>query len=128
MHNNVCPCGSEMVFMDCCQKYILGYETAPTALALMQSRYSAYVVKNADYLIATTHESTRNLFSKDEILCWASENQWQQLKIIAFDSTTVEFKAFFIGSDTKEYIHHERSSFEKIAGHWFYKEGVFFET
>lgn len=127
MQNNACPCGSGMAFMKCCEKYILGYETAPTALALMQSRYSAYVVKNADYLIATTHESTRNLFSKAEILRWASENQWQQLKIIAFDATTVEFQAFFRGPDGKDCIHHERSTFEKVAGHWFYKDGVFFE-
>lgn len=128
MNNSVCPCGSEMVFMDCCQKYILGYETAPTALALMKSRYTAYVVKNADYLVATTHESTRSLFSKDEILRWASENQWQQLKIIAFDATTVEFQAFFRGPDGKDYIHHERSTFEKVNGHWYYIDGVFFET
>ena len=127
MQNNACPCGSGMVFMECCEKHILGYETAPTALALMRSRYSAYVIKNADYLIATTHESTRNLFSKVEILRWASENQWQQLKIIAFDATTVEFQAFFRGPDGKDCIHHERSTFEKVAGHWFYKDGVFFE-
>lgn len=127
MHNNVCPCGSGEGFMECCQKYILGYETAPTALALMRSRYSAYVVKNADYLIATTHESTRNLFSKDEILSWASENQWQKLKVIAFDATTVEFQAFFRGPDANDCIHHERSTFEKVNGHWFYMDGIFFE-
>lgn len=127
MNNSVCPCGSGVVFMECCEKYILGYETAPTALALMQSRYSAYVVKNADYLIATTHESTRNLFSKDEILSWASENQWQKLKVIAFDATTVEFQAFFRGPDANDCIHHERSTFEKVNEHWFYIDGIFFE-
>lgn len=127
MNNSVCPCGSGEAFMECCQKYILGYETAPTALALMRSRYSAYVVKNADYLIATTHESTRNFFSKDEILSWASENQWQKLKVIAFDATTVEFQAFFRGPDANDCIHHERSTFEKVNGHWFYIDGIFFE-
>ena len=128
MNNSVCPCGSEMAFIECCEKYILGYETAPTALALMRSRYSAYVVKNADYLVATTHESTRNLFSKDEILRWASENQWQKLEIVSFEETIVEFKAFFRGPDAKAYIHHERSTFEKVNGHWYYIDGVFFET
>nr|WP_315152117.1 YchJ family protein [uncultured Flavobacterium sp.] len=127
MNNSVCPCGSGEAFMECCQKYILGYETAPTALALMRSRYSAYVVKNADYLIATTHESTRIFFSKDEILSWASENQWQKLKVIAFDATTVEFQAFFRGPDANDCIHHERSTFEKVNGHWFYIDGIFFE-
>ena len=128
MNNNVCPCSSGLAFIECCEKYILGYETAPTALALMRSRYSAYVVKNADYLVATTHESTRNLFSKDEILRWASENQWQKLEIVSFEETIVEFKAFFRGPDAKAYIHHERSTFEKVKGHWYYIDGVFFET
>jgi len=125
MHNNTCPCGSGSAFGACCEKYILGYETAPTALALMQSRYSAYVVKNADYLVATTHESTRSLFSKDEILRWASENQWEKLEIIAFDATIVEFQAFFTGPDGEKYSHYERSTFEKVDGHWFYVDGVF---
>lgn len=128
MNNSVCPCGSGVDFLECCEKYILGYETAPTALALMQSRYSAYVVKNADYLIATTHESTRSLFSKDEILRWASENQWQKLEIISFEETIVEFKAYFVGPDSEAYIHHERSTFKKNRGHWYYIDGVFFET
>ena len=123
MNNNVCPCSSGLAFIECCEKYILGYETAPTALALMRSRYSAYVVKNADYLVATTHESTRNLFSKDEILRWASENQWQKLEIVSFEETIVEFKAFFRGPDAKAYIHHERSTFEKVNGHWYYIDG-----
>lgn len=128
MNNNVCPCGSGLAFIECCEKYILGYETAPTALALMQSRYSAYVVKNVDYLIATTHESTRNLFSKDEILRWASENQWQKLEIVSFEETIVEFKAYFVGPDGNAYIHHERSAFEYVNGFWYYRDGVFFET
>lgn len=127
MQRKICPCGSGNIFSTCCEKYILGYETAPTALALMQSRYSAYVVQNADYLINTTHLSTRALFSKEDILRWAQENQWKKLEIIAFDTTTVEFKAYFIGSNQEEHVHHERSSFEKVEGHWYYVDGVFFE-
>ena len=42
--------------------------------------------------------------------------------------TIVEFKAFFRGPDAKAYIHHERSTFEKVNGHWYYIDGVFFET
>lgn len=127
MHNSVCPCGSGVSFTQCCEKYILGYETAPTALALMRSRYSAYVVQNADYLINTTHLSTRGLFSKDEILRWAKENKWKQLQIVTFDDTMVEFKAFYFGADNEEHQHHERSSFTKAEGHWYYVDGVFFE-
>jgi SEC-C motif-containing protein len=39
-----CPCGSQKPFSDCCEPYVSGAEAAPTAEALMRSRYSAYVV------------------------------------------------------------------------------------
>lgn len=128
MHHNHCPCGSGKEYAHCCEKYILGLQLAPTALDLMRSRYTAYVVRNADYLMATTHERKRNHFSKKEILRWASENQWKQLQIVAFDDCTVEFKAHFIGADGSEYTHHERSTFAKIKEQWFYEDGIFFEN
>ncbi|MGL5112540.1 MAG: YchJ family metal-binding protein [Flavobacterium sp.] len=39
----------------------------------------------------------------------------------------VEFKAFYFGPDNAEQMHHERSSFTKTEGHWYYVDGVFFE-
>lgn len=37
-----CPCGSGRPYADCCERFING-EVAPTAEALMRSRFSAYV-------------------------------------------------------------------------------------
>ena len=58
-----CTCGSDAATDRCCGRYHAGplYLQAPTAQALMQSRYSAYVLGPADYLLATWHPSTRPL-------------------------------------------------------------------
>ncbi|HWS26863.1 MAG TPA: YchJ family metal-binding protein, partial [Xanthomonadales bacterium] len=53
-----CPCGSQLPYRDCCGHYHAGV-AAPDALALMRSRYSAYVLGDRDYLLRTWHASTR---------------------------------------------------------------------
>ncbi|WP_348797086.1 YchJ family protein [Flavobacterium adhaerens] len=120
-----CYCGSLKPFDLCCNRYIIGAENAPSALALMKSRYSAYATHHVDYLLATTHYSERNLYSHDEILQWATANNWQKLEIIAFTETTVEFKAYFIDAYNEAQIHHEFSTFQKENNCWFYVDGKF---
>ena len=55
----VCPCASGKAFADCCGRYLDGGAAAPTAEALMRSRYTAYTLQREDYLLATWHASTR---------------------------------------------------------------------
>ena len=56
-----CPCGNALPYADCCGRYHAGpsHLQAPTAQALMRSRYSAFVLGLNDYLLATWHPSTR---------------------------------------------------------------------
>jgi SEC-C motif-containing protein len=121
-----CYCGSSKTFEECCELFILGDQKAPTALALMQSRYSAYATLHAEYLVATTHFSERKYHSKSEILNWASSNQWLKLEIINATENTVEFKAYFLDTKLQKQIHHERSAFIFENGSWFYVDGEFF--
>ena len=72
----MCHCGSLVSFSDCCEPFLSGNKNAPSAEKLMRSRYSAYVVQNADYLIETTHFSTRKYHSKKDILEWSKSNKW----------------------------------------------------
>lgn len=126
MNNSaLCFCGSENSFQDCCQKYIDGKQKPPTALALMKSRYAAYANHNADYLWNTTHRSQRECYSKEEILHWATANQWQKLEIISFTENTVEFKAYFLDENKRNQIHYEFSTFKQENGYWFYVDGKF---
>jgi SEC-C motif-containing protein len=120
-----CFCGSAIPFQDCCGKYIYGIQKAPTALALMKSRYSAYAVLQADYLLNTTHSSQRKYYSKAAILNWATANEWQKLEIISFTENTVEFKACFLDENKQNQIHHEFSTFKKENDIWFYVDGKF---
>ena len=68
-----CPCGRTLAnsaktvktqplpFSACCGPYLneRAPVPAPDAEALMRSRYSAFVLERADYLLATRHASTR---------------------------------------------------------------------
>ena len=123
-----CYCGSDLSFEKCCEPILSGKLKAITAEVLMRSRYSAYATHNADYLIATTHSTTIATHSKDEILYWATSNQWQRLEIISATSTTVEFKAFYFNSNKQLQVHHEHSRFVEENSEWMYVDGDYFET
>ena len=120
-----CFCGSSESFQSCCAIYINGSKKAPNALALMKSRYSAYATHNADYLMATTHNSERKYYSRDEILHWATANEWQKLEIISFDENAVEFKAYFLDENNVSQVHYEFSTFKQENNSWFYLDGKF---
>ena len=53
-----CLCGSGKSAESCCHAYHAG-ATAPTAEALMRSRYVAYALGLEPYLLETWHMSTR---------------------------------------------------------------------
>lgn len=91
----------------------------------MKSRYSAYATHQVDYLWNTTHISQRKLYSKADILNWATANEWQKLEIIVATENTVEFKAYFLDENKSNQIHHEFSTFKKENDCWFYVDGKF---
>ena len=121
-----CYCNSNKLFSECCEPYILGIQKATTAESLMRSRYSAYCIQNIDYIMTTTHISTRKFHDKQAIFAFASQNQWIKLEIINASETTVDFKAFYIDSNLKAQTHHEKSTFKKEEGSWFYVDGEWF--
>ena len=54
-----CPCGSKLSHAGCCGPRLSGEQPAETPEALMRSRYTAYVLRDAAYLQASWHPSTR---------------------------------------------------------------------
>lgn len=106
-----CYCGTELSFENCCKPVIEGIKKATAAEQLMRSRYSAYCIQDADYLVKTTHLSTRKFHKKAAILEWSKSNHWLKLEIISAAENTVEFKAYYLDESLKTTIHHERSSF-----------------
>lgn len=126
MTESNCYCGSGILFRNCCERYISGNQKAPTAEALMRSRYAAYATHSADYLLATTHPSQQKYYTKKDMLNWAVSNQWLKLEIIAVTENTVEFKAYYSDKLNQNQIHHEKSTFKFENGNWFYLDGEFY--
>lgn len=125
MENKNCYCDTGLLFENCCGLYLQKNLKAPTALALMRSRYSAYAIHNADYLLETTSISERKYYSKSEILKWATANTWQKLEILSSTENTVEFKAYFIDEKNNSQIHYEFSTFKFENNAWYYVDGKF---
>ncbi|MBY0486601.1 MAG: hypothetical protein K2P85_05360 [Flavobacteriaceae bacterium] len=121
----ICYCGNHLPFEDCCKPYIDGLVKAPTAEALMRSRYSAYATGAADYLVATTHASTRKKHKKAEIMEWSTSNKWTGLEIIQATETTVTFKASYLDNRKQPQVHYEKSTFIFDGGSWFYLDGEY---
>ena len=121
-----CYCGSGNEFLDCCKPYISGKNKPATAEQLMRSRYSAYCIHDADYLIATTHITTRKYHHKEDILSFAIDNNWLKLEIIKSSAHSVEFKAYYLDSSLNAHTHHEKSAFKKEGDQWFYVDGKWY--
>ncbi|MQT01815.1 hypothetical protein FF041_16820 [Streptomyces jumonjinensis] len=123
-----CPCGLPAGYGECCGRFHSGAERAPTAELLMRSRYSAFVARDAAYLLGTWHPSTRPArLELDPGMEWSGLEIVDTTDGTLFHTTgTVTFKA--------RYRHHgnrgelcERSSFERVDGAWLYVDGTFLE-
>jgi SEC-C motif-containing protein len=120
--DNLCPCGSARAYESCCGRWH-GGEAAPDAESLMRSRYSAFVLRDEPYLLATWHDTQR-----PKSIQFDPNQKWLGLKIVesrptGADTAEVEFIARFrIGGGSAARLH-ERSRFVKEAGRWFYVDG-----
>jgi SEC-C motif-containing protein len=113
----------------CCGMFLDGVP-APTALALMRSRYTAFVRGAIDYLVETHDPSTRGTVNRAAIAQWSRETVWRGLEIIATvrgdendDEGVVEFVARGV-TNGKAFAQRERSRFRKLGGVWYYLDGV----
>ena len=136
-----CPCGSRKPFAVCCGLFLTGDKIAPTAEALMRSRYTAFCKGAANYLVQTRHASTRQPDDKAAIEQTMQAVEWVNLVVIAKQKGTrhdktgvVEFVAacrprqglpLALEGETKlsQSQLHERSRFVKEKGQWLYIGG-----
>ena len=91
----------------------------------MRSRYSAYVLKLADYLRATWHGSTRPV----ELDLAADDTKWLGLEVRAQaqqdeQHASVEFVARYRIAGRGHRLH-ELSRFVQEEGRWYYLDGQF---
>jgi SEC-C motif domain protein len=117
-----CPCGSTRPYPECCGLWHAG-APAPDAQTLMRSRYSAYVLRNEQYLLATWHPDTR-----PRAVQFSDNRKWLGLNVIDASMTgaasaEVEFIARSRVSNAAAVRQHERSRFVREGGRWFYVDG-----
>lgn len=125
----MCHCDSVLEYENCCMKYHKLELTPLTAVALMRSRYAAYVLGELDYLYGTTHPQAREDTLKRAYQSTFDSVQWIDLKVIeVFQGGKndmigkVEFEATYVRGSQRS-IHHEKSRFKRHQGHWHYLDG-----
>lgn len=120
-----CPCGTNESYSACCGRFHSGplYLQAPSAAALMRSRYSAFALNLNDYLLATWHASTRpGVLERDpEGLKWLGL-QLRRCEDQDENHATVEFVARSKLHGRAQRLH-EISRFVREDGRWFYLDG-----
>ena len=120
-----CPCGTGLPYVDCCGRLHDGTAQAATAEQLMRSRYSAFAVGDAGYLLATWHPSTRpRTLDLDPHVRWTGLDVLGTTggSLLAAEGT-VEFRAHHV-VDGRPGAQHERSRFLRERGRWLYLDGV----
>lgn len=125
-----CPCGREagrraLAYVQCCGRYLDHFDItpAPDAESLMRSRYTAFVLERADYLLATWHTSHRPASIEfDPSVKWLGLEVRSHRQV---DEThaEVEFVARQKSPGSPAVRLHERSRFIREEGRWYYVDG-----
>jgi SEC-C motif-containing protein len=117
-----CPCGVGTYAEHCGPLH--GGAPASTAVALMRSRFSAFALALAPYLLRTWSRRTR-----PAAIDMGGGPEWRRLQIVdtlaggqADDTGVVEFRASYRSAEGAGVLH-ERSRFVREDGLWVYLDG-----
>ncbi|SFU93028.1 SEC-C motif-containing protein [Polaromonas sp. YR568] len=125
-----CPCGRQankrpLAYAACCGRYLDHFDNAPApdAESLMRSRYSAFVLERADYLLATWHISHRPASIEfDPGVKWLGL-EVRSYRLVDDTHAEVEFVARQKPATGPAVRLHERSRFICETGRWYYLDG-----
>jgi SEC-C motif-containing protein len=124
-----CPCGSGSDLDDCCGPIIAGVTPAPTAEAVMRSRFTAFVRGDLDHIKNTLVRAERDAFDPASARDMIETYEWTSLEILgtslggeADDTGTVNFAAHYKKNGASQ-IHHEQAIFRREEGTWVYVDG-----
>ena len=88
----------------------------------MRSRYSAYAIKDGQYIFDTYGAAQQLKQSVSEIQTWADECWWLALVIHGSSESSVEFSAYYVVDNTLCELR-EKSNFTFEQGRWCYIDG-----
>ncbi|MGL1932428.1 MAG: YchJ family metal-binding protein [Desulfotalea sp.] len=122
--NDLCPCGSSEQFQSCCMSILKDIRLAKTAVQLMRSRYTAFVLEDEKFLLKSWAKKKR-----PKRLNFSSDLKWLGLKV---HNTTdgiegdlkgkVYFTAKYIENGAEQ-LFSEESNFRKTKNIWYYVDG-----
>lgn len=135
LDNTPCPCTSSTNYAHCCSPFLTKKKIPETALLLMRSRYAAYALGDADYIIETTHPGSPGYHEdlakwKEDILKFSKNSRFERLEIIDFKEKDRMASVTFIAhimQGKKDVTFTEKSYFEKVHGKWLYRSGQLIE-
>jgi SEC-C motif-containing protein len=129
MEKIACYCGSQKNYEDCCYPFLAVRSRPEFPEQLMRSRYSAFCLKDIEYLISTHHPSKQLPNERDVLSETVHTTQWLGLKIVKAEKGRisqgvgyVEFAAFYKNTEIRQL--HENSKFVHENGQWYYLDGV----
>lgn len=117
-----CYCGSSKNFDDCCHLYHINFN-APTAEALMRSRFSAFATANVHYILETQVENLSQGVDPVSFKAELSKQRWVNLEITSSSETSVAFIASMLYNGIL-YTMQEHSQFISENGQWFYEKAL----
>ncbi len=125
-----CPCGGMIPgspYAACCQPFIEGLQHAPSAERLMRSRYTAYVLTDEAYILATWHPTTRPAELVLESAATPHALRWLGLTVhshtqLSDTQAQVMFTAKYREAGRAHRLK-EHSRFTLESGQWFYVDG-----
>ena len=119
-----CPCGTGLPYDRCCGPAHDGERVPATPEQLMRSRYSAFAVGDAAYLLATWNPRTRpRTLDLDPAVRWTGLEVLRAHGGMLDTEGVVKFRASYV-ADRKPGSQHERSRFVRQGGRWLYADGV----
>lgn len=118
-----CPCGGGQ-YEACCQPFHEFVRLPECVDKLMRSRFSAFFLKNVEYVIATTVPAQQALLDKSALQAWAEGMNWTHLEVMSHNKVgkrhaQVRFRAYF-DNGQGEQIYDELSAFVKIEERWYF--------
>ncbi len=120
-----CPCGSNYLYTNCCLPILENHSRARTALALMRSRYTAFVYRHELHILASWHKKNR----PEKLNFESNPVIWLSLQIHGSHAGSeddangsVDFTSTYLENGQITQLR-ENSNFVQEEGLWYYLGG-----
>ena len=124
--NDPCPCISGKKYKKCCRPYHHGV-TIPSPTELLRARFAAYVLRDVDFIMNTTHPESPHVEQANRwrasLEAYTMRTVYRNLEILAEEGDSITYIVTYwsMGRPVDE-IYTTISHFKQHEGKWFYFE------